>query len=509
MSINPSEITKILKEQIKNFGDKAEVTEVGKVLTVGDGIARIYGLDNVQAGEMVEFDDGSKGMALNLESDNVGVVIFGDDRKIKEGDTVKRTGSIVDVPVGKDLLGRVVDGLGNPIDGKGNLNDKAQRKRVEVKAPGIIPRQSVSEPMQTGLKAIDSLIPIGRGQRELIIGDRQTGKTAVAIDTIINQKEINESNDEKKKLYCVYVAIGQKRSTVAQIVKTLEDAGAMKYTTIVSATASDSAPLQFLAPYTGCTIGEYFRDNGMHALIIYDDLSKQAVAYRQMSLLLRRPPGREAYPGDVFYLHSRLLERAAKLSDANGGGSLTALPIIETQAGDVSAYIPTNVISITDGQIFLETELFNQGIRPAVNVGLSVSRVGSAAQTKAMKKVAGSIKLELAQYREMAAFAQFGSDLDASTQKLLNRGSKLTEILKQNQYSPLKVAEQVIAVFSGVRGFLDDVELNKIKSFETGLIEKIKSDKPELIDKIQSTGKLEEDTEKTLMQTIEEYKKSL
>ena len=509
MSINPSEITKILKEQIKNFGDKAEVTEVGKVLTVGDGIARIYGLDNVQAGEMVEFDDGSKGMALNLESDNVGVVIFGDDRKIKEGDTVKRTGSIVDVPVGKDLLGRVVDGLGNPIDGKGNLSDKAQRKRVEVKAPGIIPRQSVSEPMQTGLKAIDSLIPIGRGQRELIIGDRQTGKTAVAIDTIINQKEINESNDEKKKLYCVYVAIGQKRSTVAQIVKTLEDAGAMKYTTIVSATASDSAPLQFLAPYTGCTIGEYFRDNGMHALIIYDDLSKQAVAYRQMSLLLRRPPGREAYPGDVFYLHSRLLERAAKLSDANGGGSLTALPIIETQAGDVSAYIPTNVISITDGQIFLETELFNQGIRPAVNVGLSVSRVGSAAQTKAMKKVAGSIKLELAQYREMAAFAQFGSDLDASTQKLLNRGSKLTEILKQNQYSPLKVAEQVIAVFSGVRGFLDDVELNKIKSFETGLIEKIKSDKPELIDKIQSTGKLEEDVEKALMQTIEEYKKSL
>ncbi len=509
MSINPSEITKILKEQIKNFGDKAEVTEVGKVLTVGDGIARIYGLDNVQAGEMVEFDDGSKGMALNLESDNVGVVIFGDDRRIKEGDTVKRTGSIVDVPVGKDLLGRVVDGLGNPIDGKGNLNEKAQRKRVEVKAPGIIPRQSVSEPMQTGLKAIDSLIPVGRGQRELIIGDRQTGKTAVAIDTIINQKEINESNDEKKKLYCVYVAIGQKRSTVAQIVKTLEDAGAMKYTTIVSATASDSAPLQFLAPYTGCTIGEYFRDNGMHALIIYDDLSKQAVAYRQMSLLLRRPPGREAYPGDVFYLHSRLLERAAKLSDANGGGSLTALPIIETQAGDVSAYIPTNVISITDGQIFLETELFNQGIRPAVNVGLSVSRVGSAAQTKAMKKVAGSIKLELAQYREMAAFAQFGSDLDASTQKLLNRGSKLTEILKQNQYSPLKVAEQVIAVFSGVRGFLDDVDLNKIKSFEAGLIEKIKSDKPELIEKIQSTGKLEEDTEKALMQTIEEYKKSL
>ena len=399
MDINPSEVTKILKEQIKKFGDKSEVTEIGQVLSVGDGIARIYGLDNVQAGEMVEFSDGSKGMALNLESDNVGVVIFGDDRAIKEGDTVKRTGSIVDVPVGKQLLGRVVDGLGNPIDGKANLEKNLERRRVEVKAPGIIPRQSVGEPMQTGLKSIDSLIPIGRGQRELIIGDRQTGKTAVAIDTIINQKKINESEDESKKLYCIYVAIGQKRSTVAQIVKTLEDAGAMDYTTIVSATASDSAPLQFLAPYTGCAMGEYFRDNGMHALIIYDDLSKQAVAYRQMSLLLRRPPGREAYPGDVFYLHSRLLERAAKLSDANGGGSLTALPVIETQAGDVSAYIPTNVISITDGQIFLETELFNQGIRPAVNVGLSVSRVGSAAQTKAMKKVAGSIKLELAQYR--------------------------------------------------------------------------------------------------------------
>ena len=398
MDINPSEVTKILKEQIKKFGDKSEVTEIGQVLSVGDGIARIYGLDNVQAGEMVEFSDGSKGMALNLESDNVGVVIFGDDRAIKEGDTVKRTGSIVDVPVGKQLLGRVVDGLGNPIDGKANLEKNLERRRVEVKAPGIIPRQSVGEPMQTGLKSIDSLIPIGRGQRELIIGDRQTGKTAVAIDTIINQKKINESEDESKKLYCIYVAIGQKRSTVAQIVKTLEDAGAMDYTTIVSATASDSAPLQFLAPYTGCAMGEYFRDNGMHALIIYDDLSKQAVAYRQMSLLLRRPPGREAYPGDVFYLHSRLLERAAKLSDANGGGSLTALPVIETQAGDVSAYIPTNVISITDGQIFLETELFNQGIRPAVNVGLSVSRVGSAAQTKAMKKVAGSIKLELAQY---------------------------------------------------------------------------------------------------------------
>jgi F-type H+-transporting ATPase subunit alpha len=508
MQINPSEITKLLKEQIKNFGEKAEVSEIGKVLSVGDGIARVYGLDNVEAGEMVEFEDGSKGMALNLESDNVGVVIFGDDRKIKEGSTVKRTGSIVDSPVGKELLGRVVDGLGNPIDGKGNLSEKIKRQRVEVKAPGIIPRQSVSEPMQTGLKAIDTLIPIGRGQRELIIGDRQTGKTALAIDAIINQKTINESDDEKKKMYCIYVAIGQKRSTVAQIVKTLEDAGAMKYTTVVAATASDAAPLQFLAPYTGCTIGEYFRDNGMHALIIYDDLSKQAVAYRQMSLLLRRPPGREAYPGDVFYLHSRLLERAAKLSDANGGGSLTALPIIETQAGDVSAYIPTNVISITDGQIFLETELFNQGIRPAVNVGLSVSRVGSAAQTKAMKKVAGSIKLELAQYREMAAFAQFGSDLDASTQKLLNRGSKLTELLKQYQYSPMTVAEQVISVFTGVRGYLDDVELNNIKKFESEIIEKIKSEKVEIIDSIQFSGKLEKEIEESLIQLIEEYKKS-
>ena len=507
MQINPSEITKLLKEQIKNFGNKTEVSEIGKVLSVGDGIARVYGLDNVEAGEMVEFDEGSKGMALNLESDNVGVVIFGDDKKIKEGSTVKRTGSIVDAPVGKELLGRVVDGLGTPIDGKGSLGEKVKRQRVEVKAPGIIPRQSVSEPMQTGLKAIDTLIPVGRGQRELIIGDRQTGKTAVAIDAIINQKTINESDDEKKKLYCIYVAIGQKRSTVAQIVKTLEDAGAMKYTTVVAATASDAAPLQFLAPYTGCTIGEYFRDNGMHALIIYDDLSKQAVAYRQMSLLLRRPPGREAYPGDVFYLHSRLLERAAKLSDKEGGGSLTALPIIETQAGDVSAYIPTNVISITDGQIFLETELFNQGIRPAVNVGLSVSRVGSSAQTKAMKKVAGSIKLEWAQYREMAAFAQFGSDLDASTQKLLNRGSKLTELLKQYQYSPMTVAEQVISVFTGVRGFLDDIELNKIKLFETEIIEKIRSEKPEIIDSIQSTGKLEQEIEDLLVQTIEEYKK--
>ena len=508
MEINPSEVTKILKEQIKKFGDKTEVTEVGKVLSVGDGIARIYGLDNVQAGEMVEFADGSKGMALNLESDNVGVVIFGDDKNIKEGDTVKRTGSIVDVPVGKELLGRVVDGLGNPIDGKDALDKGLKRNRVEVKAPGIIPRRSVSEPVQTGLKAIDSLIPIGRGQRELIIGDRQTGKTAVAIDTIINQKEINQSGDEKQKLYCIYVAIGQKRSTVAQIVKTLQDAGAMEYTTIVSATASDPAPLQFLAPYTGCTIGEYFRDNGMHALIIYDDLSKQAVAYRQMSLLLRRPPGREAYPGDVFYLHSRLLERAAKLNDENGGGSLTALPIIETQAGDVSAYIPTNVISITDGQIFLETELFNQGIRPAVNVGLSVSRVGSAAQTKAMKKVAGSIKLELAQYREMAAFAQFGSDLDASTQRLLNRGSKLTELLKQKQYSPMSVAEQVISVFCGVKGYLDDIDLKDISEFENKILSKSNSENPEIFDAINKSGKLEEETEKTLIKLIEELKKN-
>jgi len=507
MQINPSEVTKILKEQIKKFGEKAEVSEVGQVLSVGDGIARVYGLDNVQAGEMVEFSAGLKGMALNLESDNVGVVIFGEDSSIKEGDIVKRTGAIVDVPVGKKLLGRVVDGLGNPIDGKKELDKKIEKRRVEVKAPGIISRQSVNQPMQTGLKALDTLIPIGRGQRELIIGDRQTGKTAIAIDTIINQKEINKSSEEKNKLYCIYVAIGQKRSTVAQIVKTLEDAGAMEYTTIVSATASDPAPLQFLAPYTGCTMGEYFRDNGMHALIIYDDLSKQAVAYRQMSLLLRRPPGREAYPGDVFYLHSRLLERAAKLNDDKGGGSLTALPIIETQAGDVSAYIPTNVISITDGQIFLETELFNQGIRPAVNVGLSVSRVGSAAQTKAMKKVAGSIKLELAQYREMAAFAQFGSDLDATTQKLLNRGSKLTELLKQDQYSPMTVAQQVIAVFSGVRGFLDNVELGEIKDLEKEIYEKVKTSNPEIIDKINNTGKLDEEIEKKLTSIIEQFQK--
>tara|TARA_B100000242_G_scaffold292870_1_gene269341 strand:- start:2298 stop:3830 length:1533 start_codon:yes stop_codon:yes gene_type:complete len=509
MEINPSEVTKILKEQIRKTGDKAEVSEVGQVLSVGDGIARIYGLDNVQAGEMVEFSDSSKGMALNLESDNVGVVIFGDDRAIKEGDTVKRTGAIVDVPVGKELLGRVVDALGNPIDGKSPLDKSLKRNRVEVKAPGIIPRKSVSEPMQTGLKAIDSLIPVGRGQRELIIGDRQTGKTAVAIDTIINQKKINQSDDESKKLYCIYVAVGQKRSTVAQIVKTLEDAGAMEYTTIVSATASDSAPLQFLAPYTGCTMGEYFRDNGMHALIIYDDLSKQAVAYRQMSLLLRRPPGREAYPGDVFYLHSRLLERAAKLNDESGGGSLTALPIIETQAGDVSAYIPTNVISITDGQIFLGTEIFNQGIRPAINVGLSVSRVGSAAQTKAMKKVAGSIKLELAQYREMAAFAQFGSDLDASTQQLLNRGSKLTELLKQKQYSPMTVEEQVISIFCGVKGFLDDVELKDIAEFENKILEKCKSENSEILESIRSSGKLDDENEKKLSDLITNLKSSM
>ncbi len=507
MKINPSEITNILKEQIKNFGTEVEVSEVGQVLTVGDGIARVYGLDNVQAGEMVQFSEGTKGMALNLETENVGVVIFGDDSKIKEGDIVKRTGSIVDVAVGKSLLGRVVDGLGNPIDGKGPIDKNAERKRVEIKAPGIIPRKSVNEPMQTGLKAIDCLIPIGRGQRELIIGDRQTGKTAIAIDTIINQKEINKSNDESKKLYCIYVAIGQKRSSVAQIVKTLEEAGAMEYTIVVAATASDPAPLQFLAPYTGCTMGEYFRDNGMHALIVYDDLSKQAVAYRQMSLLLRRPPGREAFPGDVFYLHSRLLERAAKLNDKYGGGSLTALPIIETQASDVSAYIPTNVISITDGQIFLETELFYKGVRPAVNVGISVSRVGSAAQIKAMKQVSGSIKLELAQYREMAAFAQFGSDLDLATQKLLNRGSKLTELLKQDQYSPLKVEEQVVSIFSGVKGFLDDVELNQIKSFENKLLSKIKSEAPDILNNIKSTGKIDESNEVKLKTFITEFKR--
>jgi len=506
MDINPSEVTKILKEQIKKFGDKSEVTEIGQVLSVGDGIARIYGLDNVQAGEMVEFADGSKGMALNLESDNVGVVIFGDDRAVKEGDTVKRTGAIVDTPVGKELLGRVVDGLGNPIDGKGALDKSIKRSRVEVKAPGIIPRKSVSEPMQTGLKSIDSLVPIGRGQRELIIGDRQTGKTAVAIDAIINQKKINESGDEKQKLYCIYVAIGQKRSTVRQIEKTLEEAGAMEYTTIVAATASDAAPLQFLAPYTGCAMGEYFRDNGMHALIIYDDLSKQAVAYRQMSLLLRRPPGREAYPGDVFYLHSRLLERAAKLGDEHGGGSLTALPIIETQAGDVSAYIPTNVISITDGQIFLETELFNQGIRPAINVGLSVSRVGSSAQTKAMKKVSGSMKLELAQYREMAAFAQFGSDLDASTQALLNRGARLTELLKQPQYSPLTNAEQVIVIYAGTKGYLDKTPVSEVTSFEKNLVNYLRSEGKAVVDELTSNDqKVEGEIESKIKSLLDNF----
>ena len=506
MDINPAEVTKVIKEQIENFGSETQVSEVGQVLSVGDGIARIFGLDNVEAGEMVEFSEGTKGMALNLESDNVGVVIFGDDSKIKEGDIVKRTGKIVDVAVGKSLLGRVVDGLGNPIDGKGPIDPNSERKRVDVKAPGIIARKSVHEPMQTGLKAIDSLIPIGRGQRELIIGDRQTGKTAIAIDTIINQKEINKSNDESKKLYCIYVAIGQKRSTVAQIVKTLEESGALEYTIVVAATASDPAPLQFLAPYIGCTMGEYFRDNGMHGLIVYDDLSKQAVAYRQMSLLLRRPPGREAFPGDVFYLHSRLLERAAKLSDEHGGGSLTALPIIETQASDVSAYIPTNVISITDGQIFLETELFFKGVRPAVNVGISVSRVGSSAQIKAMKQVAGSIKLELAQYREMAAFAQFGSDLDASTQQLLNRGAKLTELLKQGQYSPLKVEEQVISIFCGVKGYLDNINTRRIKEFESQLLSQIKSEAPDILESISTTGKLDEANETKLKSFIENFK---
>ena len=508
MNLNAAEISSIIKEQISDFGTEAEVAEVGQVLSVGDGIARVYGLDKVQAGEMVEFPGGVSGMALNLEADNVGVVIFGDDRGINEGDSVKRTGRIVDAPVGKALLGRVVDALGNPIDGKGEIKT-ADRSVVDVRAPGIIPRKSVHEPVQTGLKAIDSLVPVGRGQRELIIGDRQTGKTAVAVDTILNQKVINDGDDESKKLYCVYVAVGQKRSTVAQIVKELEDRGALDYTVVVAATASEPAPLQYLAPYTGSAIAEWFRDNKMHSLIIYDDLSKQAVAYRQMSLLLRRPPGREAYPGDVFYLHSRLLERAAKLSDEHGGGSLTALPIIETQGGDVSAFIPTNVISITDGQIFLETELFNQGIRPAINVGLSVSRVGSSAQTKAMKKVSGSMKLELAQYREMAAFAQFGSDLDASTQQLLNRGSKLTELLKQKQYSPMTVAEQVISVFCGVKGYLDDVELKDIADFEHKIIEKCKSDKPEMINSILSSGKLEEDTEKELVELINQLKQNL
>ncbi len=481
MDIRAAEISNILKEQIKNFGQEAEVSEVGQVLSVGDGIARVYGLDNVQAGEMVEFENGTRGMALNLESDNVGIVIFGSDREITEGQTVKRTGAIVDVPVGKGLLGRVVDALGNPIDGKGPIKADA-RARVDVKAPGIIPRKSVHEPMATGLKAIDALIPIGRGQRELVIGDRQTGKTAIILDTILNQKPLNAQPDEKIKLYCVYVAIGQKRSSVAQFVKVLEEQGALEYSIIVAATASEPAPMQYLAPFAGCTMGEYFRDNGMHAVIFYDDLSKQAVAYRQMSLLLRRPPGREAYPGDVFYLHSRLLERAAKMNDANKAGSLTALPVIETQANDVSAYIPTNVISITDGQIFLETDLFYQGIRPAVNVGLSVSRVGSAAQTKAMKKVAGKIKGELAQYREMAAFAQFGSDLDATTQRLLNRGARLTELLKQAQFSPLKMEEQVCVIWAGTNGYLDPLSVDRVRAFENGLLTLLRSKNADLLE---------------------------
>ena len=506
MEIKAAEISAILKQQIDQFGTEAEVAEVGQVIMVGDGIARAYGLDNVQAGEMVEFSSGVKGMALNLEADNVGIVIFGDDRSIKEGDTVKRTNAIVDVPVGRGLLGRVVDALGEPIDGKGPIESET-RGRVEVKAPGIIPRRSVHQPVQTGLKPIDSLIPIGRGQRELIIGDRQTGKTAIIIDTIINQKAVNESDDESAKLYCIYVAVGQKRSTVAQLVKTLEDYGALDYSIVVAATASEPAPLQFLAPYAGCTMGEYFRDNGMHAVIFYDDLSKQAVSYRQMSLLLRRPPGREAYPGDVFYLHSRLLERAAKMNDDNGGGSLTALPVIETQAGDVSAYIPTNVISITDGQIFLETELFYKGIRPAVNVGLSVSRVGSAAQIKAMKQVAGSIKLELAQYREMAAFAQFASDLDQSTQRLLARGARLTELLKQPQFSPVPVEEQVVAIFAGVKGYLDGIELNDVIRFEAALMDTARSGGADILDAIRAEKELSEDTEAKLTKLLDDFVK--
>ena len=504
MDIRAAEISAILKDQIANFGTEADVAEVGQVLSVGDGVARAYGLDNVQAGEMVEFPGGIKGMALNLEADNVGIVIFGDDRGIKEGDTVKRTGSIVDVPVGKGLLGRVVDGLGNPIDGKGPIAD-AERMRVDVKAPGIIPRRSVHEPMQTGLKAIDSLIPVGRGQRELIIGDRQTGKTAIALDTFINQKPINQGDDESKKLYCIYVAVGQKRSSVAQFVKILEDQGALEYSIVVAATASDPAPLQFLAPYTGCTMGEYFRDNGMHAVIVYDDLSKQAVAYRQMSLLLRRPPGREAFPGDVFYLHSRLLERAAKMNEDNGSGSLTALPVIETQAGDVSAYIPTNVISITDGQIFLETSLFYKGVRPAVNVGLSVSRVGSAAQIKAMKQVAGRIKLELAQYREMEAFSQFASDLDASTQRLLARGARLTEVLKQGQYQPLPIEEQVCVIFAGVRGYLDKLAVEKVTDYEERLLGELRDKGQDILTSVRSEREISEETDKKLAAFLDDF----
>lgn len=507
MQIKPSEISSILKKQIANFDAKADLAEVGQVLSVGDGVALVHGLDNVQAGEMVEFDGGIKGMALNLEQDNVGIVIFGSDRGISEGSSVRRTGTIVDTPVGKELLGRVVDGLGNPIDGKGPIKSKL-RSRVEVKAPGIIPRKSVHEPVQTGIKAIDALVPIGRGQRELIIGDRQTGKTAVAVDAILNQKMVNESGDESKKLYCVYVVIGQKRSTVAQLVKVLEERGAMEYSIVVAATASDPAPMQYLAPYTGCAMGEFFRDNGMHALIIYDDLSKQAVAYRQMSLLLRRPPGREAYPGDVFYIHSRLLERAAKMNDDQGGGSLTALPIIETQAGDVSAYIPTNVISITDGQIFLETGLFYKGLRPAISVGLSVSRVGSAAQIKAMKQVAGSIKLELAQYREMEAFSQFASDLDASTQQLLARGARLTELLKQPQYSPLQVEEQVVVLFAGMKGYLDGIEIDHVSRFEKELLDAVRTSGADILTAILKEQKITDELDTKLHAFVGDFAKN-
>ena len=507
MDIRAAEISAILKDQIENFGTEADVAEVGQVLSIGDGVARVYGLDNVQAGELVEFPGGVKGMVLNLEVDNVGIVIFGDDRDIKEGDTVKRTGTIVDVPVGRGLLGRVVDALGNPIDGKGPIVAD-ERSRVDVKAPGIIPRKSVHEPMQTGLKAIDSLIPVGRGQRELIIGDRRTGKTAIALDTFINQKPGNQGDDESRKLYCIYVAVGQKRSSVAKFVKILEEQGALEYSIIVAATASEPAPLQFLAPYTGATMGEFFRDNGMHALIVYDDLSKQAVAYRQMSLLLRRPPGREAFPGDVFYLHSRLLERAAKMGDDHGSGSLTALPVIETQAGDVSAYIPTNVISITDGQIFLETSLFYKGVRPAVNVGLSVSRVGSAAQIKAMKQVAGSIKLELAQYREMEAFSQFASDLDASTQRLLARGARLTELLKQAQYRPLPVEEQVVVIYAGVKGYLDALDLKRITAFESHLLSEIRANGQEILATIRDEQALSDETDGTLKEFMENVVKT-
>lgn len=508
MDINPSEISKILKEQIENFGQEAQISEVGQVLSIGDGIARIYGLDDIQAGELVVFESGVQGMALNLENDNVGAVIFGSDRDIHEGETVRRSRSIIDVPVGKGLLGRVVDALGNPIDGKGPIK-AAERRRADVRAPGIIARKSVHEPMSTGLKAVDALIPIGRGQRELVIGDRQTGKTAIILDSFLNQKPLHESGEEKDKLYCIYVAVGQKRSTVAQFVKTLEERGALDYSIIVAATASDPAPMQYLAPFSACSMGEYFRDNGMHALIAYDDLSKQAVAYRQMSLLLRRPPGREAYPGDVFYLHSRLLERAAKMNDKEGGGSLTALPIVETQANDVSAYIPTNTISITDGQIFLETGLFYQGIRPAVNVGLSVSRVGSAAQMKAMKQVAGSIKGELAQYREMAAFAQFGSDLDAGTQQLLNRGARLTELLKQPQFSPLKTEEQAAVIFAGINGYLDKIPVEEIGSFEKDFLQLLRADNQDILAAIHADKELSDETQAKLKNVLDAFTRKI